>query len=271
MKNPSYLARLADEEALEICRRDEERKISEENNKAWLEREQVAQFEFAKKQKKRIEAEMKIQEEKDKIRREFEEAEKKRQLVKEQKRLVEEEIRRNHEIKLLEIRSFIEGNLLDVPESLLGTTETNPSAELCQYFKKTCVCRFGDRCSRNHVKSKFSSIILIPNFFRTENFLKSYSLTVAHEIIQNSLEVNREFNEFFEDVCGEMEKFGELRNLIVCTNSEKHMQGNTIVEYATPKSALSACYHLNGRFYGGQKLQIEFCHNFNWRTAVCGT
>lgn len=116
-----------------------------------------------------------------------------------------------------------------------------------------------------------SSILLIPNFFRTENFLKGYSITNANEIIENCLEVNREYNEFFEDICQEFEKYGTIINLLVCTNSEQHMTGNVLVEYETSKSALAACYSMNGRFYGGIKLAMEFCHNLNWRTAVCGT
>lgn len=49
------------------------------------------------------------------------------------------------------------------------------------------------------------------------------------------------------------------------------MIGNVLAEFSCPRSALAACYQLNGRFYGGQKLTIDFCQNLNWRTAVCGT
>lgn len=246
--------------------------MSEENHKAWLEREQVAQFEFQKQRAIEVEVLQREREQRDKIRREFEEADTRRKLIKEQRKKAEEEILRNHQIKLQEIRDYINGLNSDVPQSLLGTTETNPSsAQECQYFKKTSVCRFGDKCSRKHVKAKLSSILLIHNLFRTENFLKGHTLTTADEIIQNCLEVNREFNEFFDDICEELEKFGQMSNLLVCTNTEKHMIGNVYVEYGCAKSALAACYQLNGRFYGGQKLVIEFCHNLSWRTAICGT
>lgn len=265
------MTRLADEAALELCREEEEeRLISEANNKAWLEREQVAQFEFAKKRQIQEENERRIQEEKQKALRAFEEAEERKKLLREQKLKVEAEIRRNHQRKLQEIKDFLDGLLPDVPESLLGTTETNPTAEECPYFKKTSVCRFGDRCSKNHIKAKLSSILLIPNFFRTENFLRGPSLTHSDDIIRNSLDVNRDFNEFFEDICDEFEKFGAMKNVLVCTNTEKHMIGNVFVEYTEAKNALGAAYHLNGRFYGGFKLAIDFCHNVNWRTAVCG-
>lgn len=95
-QKPDYLTRLADQQALELCRLQEERRISEENNKAWLEREQVAQFEFQKLKKKRDEEELKAQEQRDKIKREFEEAELRKKLIKEQKRKKEEEILRSH-------------------------------------------------------------------------------------------------------------------------------------------------------------------------------
>lgn len=270
-QKPDYLTRLADQQALELCRLEEERRISEENNKAWLEREQVAQFEFQKLKKKRDEEELKAQEQRDKIKREFEEAELRKKLIKEQKRKKEEEILRSHQMKLEEIRNYISGVLPDPPQSLLGLNETKPSVDECQYFRKTGVCRFDDRCSRNHKKSKLNPILIVKNFFRTDNFLNGFSLTNSDEIIRNSLEVNREFNEFFVDICEEFEKFGVVLNLLVCSNSEKHMMGNTFVEYSNSKSALAACYQLNGRFYGGQKLTMDFCHNLNWRTAVCGT
>lgn len=181
------------------------------------------------------EAELKAQQQRDKIRKEHEEAEARRQLIKEQKKRAEEEILRNHQIRLEEIQGYLSGTINELPQSLIGTTESNPGRDECQFHKKTAMCRFGDKCSRNHIKSKFSQILIVANFFRSESFLRSHSLTTSEDIIQNSLEVNRDFNEFFEDICQELERFGEIRNLVVCSNSERHMIGNTIVEYQGEK------------------------------------
>lgn len=35
--------------------------------------------------------------------------------------------------------------------------------------------------------------------------------------------------------------------------------------------ALKALRHLNGRFFGGKQLAVEFCRDMNWTVAVCGT
>lgn len=269
-QDPSYATRLADQEALELCRLEESRRSSDENHRAWLEREQVAQFEFQQRRQKEEENDRRLAEKRAQLLRDYEAAEAKKRLVKEQRQKAEEEILLNHQRQLQEVKNYIEGTSADVPLSLLGLIETNPTADECQYFAKTAVCRFGTKCSRKHVQSKLSSVLLIKHFFRSANFTRGHALARSEDIIENSLEVNREFNEFFNDACGELERFGQLLNVAVCTNSAAHIVGNTLVEYASVKSALAACYHLNGRFYGGQKLAMEFCHNFNWRTAVCG-
>lgn len=212
------------QERLELEQLELERLASAESNRLWIERELEAQHKF---QAERALAEA----EQRKIDEELEAEVRQRMKVKDEKRRIEEEIRMSHKLRLEAIRNYISDLEAPLPESLTGTVETNTGKEECQFFKKTGVCRFGDRCSRNHIKCKLSSILVIPNFFRAESLLRNDQLTDADEIIQNSLELNRDYNEFFEDVAAELEQFGGIRNFAVCCNKDRHMIGNAYVEY----------------------------------------
>ena len=66
---------------------------------------------------------------------------------------------------MIEIDNFI-ANGGTTPLSLLGCTGQRPLSEECPFYAKTGACRFGERCSRNHVIPGISTIIMIPGFYR---------------------------------------------------------------------------------------------------------
>lgn len=46
----------------------------------------------------------------------------------------------------------------ELPEELLVIKETNPDKEICPFYSKIGICRFGDNCSRNHKKPSISKV-----------------------------------------------------------------------------------------------------------------
>lgn len=56
----------------------------------------------------------------------------------------------------------------------------------------------------------------------------------------------------------------------VCNNYEKHLRGNTYIEYAELRSAISAYRALHSRWYGGRQISLQFCEINSWKNAICG-
>lgn len=56
----------------------------------------------------------------------------------------------------------------------------------------------------------------------------------------------------------------------MCNNYEKHLRGNTYVEFAELRCAVAAYRALHTRWYGGRQLSLQFCNITSWSNAICG-
>lgn len=143
---------------------------------------------------------------------------------------------------------------------------------MCPFFSKTSACRFKDVCSRNHIRPGISKVLLFPNFYT------HYSLEQARDseygsdlsLEYDDRETYKHFLEFFEDVLKELETYGHVNQFKVCKNTEPHLRGNVYVEYSHTREALRAYKDLNGRWYAGKKINVEFCNIVSWKAAICG-
>ncbi|KAM7250475.1 hypothetical protein ACFE04_022358 [Oxalis oulophora] len=83
-------------------------------------------------------------------------------------------------------------------------------------------------------------------------------------------EVDRHFEEFYEDVHTELLKFGEIVNFKVCKNGSSHLRGNVYVHYKSLESAVVAYQSINSRYFGGKQVKCEFVNVTKWKIAICG-
>lgn len=199
--------------------------------------------------------------------------EKEQQILKEKQEKEEKErqemIKKQEELNEL-VNNFV-CNGGDTPEHLNGFSETNPNKQQCPFFKKTSTCRFFDVCSRNHVRPAISKIILIPNFYSHYSLEKTETDKFSDSSLEfESAETYAHYKEFFYDVVPEFEKCGRMRLFKTCSNHEAHLRGNVFVEFMTKREALISYRLLNGRWYGGKQLNVEFCNIQSWRSAICG-
>lgn len=56
----------------------------------------------------------------------------------------------------------------------------------------------------------------------------------------------------------------------MCNNIIPHLRGNVYVDYHTEEEAFTAYCAINGRWYGGKQLQLEFITISDWKMALCG-
>ncbi|KAE8650193.1 zinc finger CCCH domain-containing protein 5 isoform X2 [Cucumis sativus] len=136
----------------------------------------------------------------------------------------------------------------------------------CPFHLKTGACRFGQRCSRIHFYPEKSCTLLIKNMYNGPGLAweQDEGLEFTDE------EVERCYEEFYDDVHTEFLKYGEIVNFKVCKNGSFHLRGNLYVHYKSVDSAVLAYNANNGRFYAGKQIICEFINVTRWKIAICG-
>ncbi|XP_010688469.2 zinc finger CCCH domain-containing protein 5 isoform X2 [Beta vulgaris subsp. vulgaris] len=136
----------------------------------------------------------------------------------------------------------------------------------CPFHLKTGVCRFGARCSRVHFYPDKACTLLIKNMYSGPGLAWEQDEGLEH----TDEEVERSFEDFYEDVHTEFLKFGEIVNFKVCKNGSSHLRGNVYVQYKSLESAVLAYQSNNGRYFAGKQLTCEYVNLTRWRIAICG-
>lgn len=269
-KSPTYQLWLTQIEKEDALRAEEEEKLSLERELQWQKVELLAQQQFKQLQKKLEIAKAERIKQNEQIKLEWErEQQRKNDLEIQRQKQLEEKLR-EQELVNEKIEDFLV-NGGDTPEELQVAFETNPNKELCLFFQKTSTCRFFDVCSRNHVRPGISTIIMIPNFFTHYSLEKTGNEQISDTHLEfESSETYEHYQEFFYDVIPELEVHGTIRVFKTCCNHEAHLRGNVFIEYTSTRSALKSYQALNGRWYAGKQLSVEFCNIPSWKRAICG-
>ena len=78
-----------------------------------------------------------------------------------------------------------------------------------------------------------------------------------------------DFLVFYEDIYMELSKFGQLEALNVVDNLGDHMIGHIYANFKDEEMASDALQGLQGRYYDGRLLQVEFSPVTDFREARC--
>ncbi|CAD5122778.1 DgyrCDS11185 [Dimorphilus gyrociliatus] len=289
---------------------EEEKKLKEREYKIMMERERIAHLEWAG-NREREEYEKKRREEIERrIRLEYEEKEKLKSVkkrIKTNKRSDEENDSAHEEEstdtferpkkKVIQKHNNmpppVYTNSLDADwrnptshemsySSQSMTDRLQLEANKCNYYWKTGVCRFGNRCSRFHPRVEHSNTLIFHNMyyhFELEQGLydddyntgveyykmKMKTVFINSFIADLTLEyeysaIYKHFMEFYQDSLPEFKLCGRVLQFKVCCNYEPHLRGNVYVQYDRLEDAITAYKRFNGRWYAGRQLSCEFSH-----------
>ncbi|XP_043720426.1 zinc finger CCCH domain-containing protein 5 isoform X2 [Telopea speciosissima] len=157
-------------------------------------------------------------------------------------------------------------NMLESVAQQIPNFGTEQDKAHCPFHLKTGACRFGPRCSRIHFYPDKSCTLLIKNMYNGPGLAweQDEGLECTDE------EVERCFEEFYEDVHTEFLKFGEIVNFKVCKNGSSHLRGNVYVHYKSLESAVLTYNSINGRYFAGKQITCEFVGVTRWKVAICG-
>uniref|UniRef100_A0A0D6QRF3 C3H1-type domain-containing protein n=1 Tax=Araucaria cunninghamii TaxID=56994 RepID=A0A0D6QRF3_ARACU len=148
--------------------------------------------------------------------------------------------------------------------SIFGTEKDRVN---CPFYFKIGACRHGDRCSRLHNRPSISPTLLLSNMYQRPDMVTP-GLDPQGQAL-DPRKVQEHFEDFYEDIFEELNKFGEIENLNICDNLADHMVGNVYVQFKEEEQAAAAIQALQGRFYSGRPIIVDFSPVTDFREATC--
>lgn len=232
IESPTYKAKLAEDHALELAELETIKQQNEIENAKWIDSELETERRWHQ-HMRRIEEQKRLEEaERQRQHAELEAQEKRKlQIEQERKRRADEERQFQYELKF-RIDEFLKSDG-PVPSELRTNAETNPGRPVCQFFEKTAACRFGNKCLRNHIRPRLSTILMISRFFTNFSLEQSKATEYGSDLTleYNESDLYDDFKDFFDDVIPELQRFGRILHFLVCHNYEPHLRGHVYVEY----------------------------------------
>uniref|UniRef100_A0A1J3GDU6 Splicing factor U2af small subunit A n=1 Tax=Noccaea caerulescens TaxID=107243 RepID=A0A1J3GDU6_NOCCA len=149
--------------------------------------------------------------------------------------------------------------------SIFGTEKDRVN---CPFYFKIGACRHGDRCSRLHTKPSISPTILLSNIYQRPDMLTTPGVDIHGNPI-DPRKMQQQFEDFYEDLFEELNKYGEIESLNVCDNISDHMVGNVYVQFREEEQAANALRNLKGRYYAGREIMVDFSPVTDFRESTC--
>ncbi|GAM24506.1 hypothetical protein SAMD00019534_076810 [Acytostelium subglobosum LB1] len=143
---------------------------------------------------------------------------------------------------------------------------TEKDQQNCPFYLKIGACRHGDRCSRLHNKPLASQTIILPNLYQSPYLKRPANLP---PIQATEEEIQKHFDDFYEDIHEGLAKYGTVELLYVTANLGDHLIGNVYVRFSTEESAAAACEGLRGRYYDGRPIVAEFSPVTDFNESRC--
>lgn len=148
--------------------------------------------------------------------------------------------------------------------SIFGTEKDRVN---CPFYFKIGACRHGDRCSRLHNRPSISPTLLLSNMYQRPDMITP-GLDPQGQAM-DPRKIQEHFEDFFEDIFEELSKLGEIENLNICDNLADHMVGNVYVQFREEEQAAAALKAMQGRFYSGRPIIVDFSPVTDFREATC--
>ncbi|RVX11983.1 Splicing factor U2af small subunit A [Vitis vinifera] len=149
--------------------------------------------------------------------------------------------------------------------SIFGTEKDRVN---CPFYFKIGACRHGDRCSRLHTKPSISPTLLLSNMYQRPDMVTPGVDPQGQPLDPRKIQEHFEVD-FYEDLFEELSKYGEIESLNICDNLADHMVGNVYVQFREEEHAANALRNLNGRFYAGRPIIVDFSPVTDFREATC--
>lgn len=138
----------------------------------------------------------------------------------------------------------------------------------CPFYFKTGACRYGDRCTRRHLKPAISQTLLFKGMY--ENPPIAIAMAEGHRVPDEQImAVIEQFHNFYSEVFLELAKFGEIEDMQVCDNIGDHLIGNVYVKFASEDNSEKCRDGITGRYYANRLVVPSYSPVTNFREGRC--
>jgi len=145
---------------------------------------------------------------------------------------------------------------------------TEEDKVFCPFYAKIGACRHGDKCTRIHNKPSVSPTLLVAHMY--DNPPAAIAMAGGARLPEENVkELQRHFEDFYEEIFLEFSKYGEIQDLFVCDNVGDHLLGNVYVEFTSDDASEGCMKGLAGRYYAGKIIMPEYSPVTNFRDARC--
>lgn len=164
--------------------------------------------------------------------------------------------------------------------------------QMCNFFMKTGICKYGEKCTKKHTKPLRSHTVMFHRLYSDPVYIergkllnemkKSGRLEQSHGYNPNLLEeaakkdgfdkekAQKQLEQFFSDVFVELSlKYGKIQDMGVAGNLNKYLNGNVYVEFENESSASMCFLKTNKRWYNGKPIICELSPVVNLDAACC--
>jgi len=147
----------------------------------------------------------------------------------------------------------------------MGTDEDRMN---CPFYLKNGACRYGNQCTRRHIRPTQSRTLLIAHMY--QNPPHAIALSEGHHISnEDILKVVEHFEKFYMEVFMEVATFGEIEEMHVVDNIGEHMIGNVYIKFTSEEDADNVRKNLSGRYYSGKLVMPEFSPVTSFKEGRC--
>ena len=123
-------------------------------------------------------------------------------------------------------------------------------------------------CSLSEFLRSISTHLIQTMLFMCFLLTIAYSYQQFEHIITCTLN-HKYITPTYRDFFVELSKFGRLEALHVCDNLGDHMVGHVYAKFSDEEEAADALNIMNGRYYLGRRLEVEYSPVTDFREARC--
>ncbi|VEU23068.1 DEKNAAC104043 [Brettanomyces naardenensis] len=152
---------------------------------------------------------------------------------------------------------------------------THDDRQICSFYMRTGACRFNDACSRKHPKPTRSRTVIFPRLFIDPRFLQRGRLILhrgreGDEPSIDETKLKADFDDLFKDLFIELStKYGEILDMVVSENLNKHLSGNVYVKFNDEKAAARCVEACKDRWYDCRPIFCALSPVSNFDEASC--
>lgn len=140
--------------------------------------------------------------------------------------------------------------------------------KLCSFYTKNGACRYGNQCTKLHLRPKASLTLLFAHLYKNPPLAVALAdgQPIPDEKIEEVvLHLETWYQEIFLEVC----RFGEIREMYICDNLGDHLIGNIYIKFAREEDAENVKKNISRRYYRDRLVMPEFSPVTDFEEGSC--